>query len=87
MPRASSSDRDLLDLPVADLLERWPVTAGVFLRHCMACIGCVFSGMDTARQALDAHGIEHNRFRRQLMQATGRQAGADAVPDQAPQEE
>lgn len=86
MPRASSSDRDLLDLPVADLLERWPVTAGVFLRHCMACIGCVFSGMDTARQALDAHGIEHDGFRRQLTQAIGSHAGAGARPDQSLQE-
>ena len=86
MSRASSPDRDILDLPVADLLERWPVTAGVFLHHRMACIGCVFSGMDTARQALAAHGIEHDGFRRQLTQAIGSHTGAGVRPDQSPQE-
>jgi serine/threonine protein phosphatase PrpC len=42
--------------------------------------------MDTTRQALDAHGLEHDGFRRQLTQALGSHAGAGARPDQPPQE-
>lgn len=28
------------DLPLADLMTRWPQTIPVFIRHRMLCVGC-----------------------------------------------
>jgi hybrid cluster-associated redox disulfide protein len=44
------------DLVVADVLERWPETIPVFLRHHMGCVGCALAPFDTV---LDAATIYH----------------------------
>lgn len=44
-------------LTVAEVLERWPATASVFVRRCMACIGCAMAPFDTLAEAAAVYGI------------------------------
>jgi hybrid cluster-associated redox disulfide protein len=62
-------DAELLQLPVAGLLTRWPSAAQVFLGFRMACIGCDFSGFDTVVEALEVHGVPAQAFLDHLMAA------------------
>lgn len=43
---------------VADLLERWPEAAPVFVRRGMACVGCVMAPFMTIRDAAASYGLE-----------------------------
>jgi len=40
------------NLPLAEILTRWPETIPVFLEHRMACVGCALSAFDTLEEAL-----------------------------------
>jgi len=44
-------------LRVSEVLERWPATAAVFVRRCMACVGCAMAPFDTLADAAAAHGV------------------------------
>ena len=56
----------LLRLTVAEILDRWPVAAGAFINHRLACIGCDFSPFDTLAEALAVHHIPPQTFLNQL---------------------
>lgn len=45
------------DLVVADVLDRWPETIPVFLRHHMACVGCALAPFDTVWDAATIYHI------------------------------
>lgn len=64
-----------VDIPIADLLQRWPNLAQVFISHRMACIGCDFSKFHSLEDAMKiypkhaetflkalTHGLETSRF-------------------------
>jgi len=48
------------DLVVAEVLERWPETIPVFLRHHMGCVGCALAPFDTVLDAATIYqlGVE-----------------------------
>jgi hybrid cluster-associated redox disulfide protein len=50
---------DLLspEMCVADLLDECPQAIAVFLRHHMACVGCLMSSFDTLAEAARNHDI------------------------------
>lgn len=52
----------MLDLPVADVLERWPAAMRLFLDHGMACLGCPFNTFDSLGEALAIHHISTAAF-------------------------
>ena len=41
----------LREMLVADVLERWPATAEVFITHATACVGCVLAPFCTVWDA------------------------------------
>ncbi len=47
---------------VAELLRRNPKAAIVFLRHRMACVGCVMSSFDSLADAANNYGMEPADF-------------------------
>jgi len=47
-----------LDLPVADIMRRWPETVGVFVARHMACPGCPMAPFMTLAEAARAYGME-----------------------------
>ncbi len=63
------ADTELLQLPIALLLSRWPRAAQVLLTFRMACIGCDFSGFDTLAEALEVHGLTAQAFLEELWTA------------------
>lgn len=43
---------------VGDVMERWPDTVPVFIRHRMACPGCVMAPFMTVREAAREYGLK-----------------------------
>lgn len=46
------------DALVSEILDRWPETITVFLRHRMACVGCGMSGFETLISAAEIYGLQ-----------------------------
>lgn len=45
------------ELCVAEIMQRWPATIGVFLDFGMHCIGCPIGVFHTLADAADEHGL------------------------------
>jgi hybrid cluster-associated redox disulfide protein len=46
------------DMPIGEVVGRYPSTIPVFLRHGLGCIGCAVAQFESIRQGAKAHGIE-----------------------------
>jgi len=57
------------DLPLSDLMTRWPVTIGVFIRHRMLCVGCMIGPYHTVVDACDEYHLDERAFRHELAAA------------------
>lgn len=62
------------DLPVGDLMGRWPETIPVFLRHRMLCVGCLISPFHTLDDVCAEYGLDREAFEAELRAAI---AGGD----------
>ncbi|SNT43633.1 DUF1858 domain-containing protein [Jannaschia aquimarina] len=60
---------DDLDLPLADLMEAWPETVPVFLRHDMLCVGCMIAPFHTVVDACVEYGLVIDEFVAELCAA------------------
>ena len=47
-----------IDMALEELMQRWPATISVFLRHRMLCIGCPIAGFHTLLDAAREHDID-----------------------------
>jgi hybrid cluster-associated redox disulfide protein len=54
---------------VDDVMARWPESVSVFLRHRMACPGCVMAPFMTVREAAREYGLDPRTFSRELAAA------------------
>ena len=63
---------------VAEVMDRWPVSVGVFNRHRMACPGCVMAPFMTVAEAANAYGLPPAELAADLVEAIGSGAVADA---------
>lgn len=66
-------------LTVAEVLGRWPATAGVFVRRCMACPGCAMAPFDTLVEAATVYGIRLDSLLGELGEASQAGTGAGAA--------
>jgi hybrid cluster-associated redox disulfide protein len=57
------------ELTVAEVLTRWPETIPVFLRHQLACIGCVMAPFDTLSDVARIYNLPLDRFLEELRQS------------------
>ncbi|TFL17266.1 DUF1858 domain-containing protein [Jannaschia formosa] len=57
------------DLPLADLMSRWPAAIPVFLRHRMLCVGCLIAPFHTVTDACRAYGLDESAFLAELHRA------------------
>ena len=57
------------DLPLADLMTRWPQTVPVFVRHRMLCVGCLVSPFHTVIDACAEYHLDEEAFMKELMLA------------------
>ncbi|WP_120499134.1 DUF1858 domain-containing protein [Roseovarius sp. EL26] len=54
---------------LCDIMERWPQTIPVFIRHKMLCVGCAISPYHTIQDACLEHRVSETMFREELGQA------------------
>lgn len=54
------------DRPIAEVLEKNPKAAEVFLRFGLHCLGCIAASGETVRQAAEVHGIDLEELLREL---------------------
>ncbi|HEX7076380.1 MAG TPA: DUF1858 domain-containing protein [Hyphomicrobiaceae bacterium] len=57
------------DMTMDEIMRRWPATIRVVLRHQLLCVGCPIAGFHTVADAIREHGLDSERFRRELMAA------------------
>ena len=57
------------DLPLADMMTRWPETIPVFLRHKMLCVGCLISPFHTLVDACREYNLDEDQFLAELLAA------------------
>lgn len=57
------------DLPLEDLMARWPETIPVFIRHGMMCVGCLVGPFHTVLDACAEYGLDEAAFYRELEDA------------------
>jgi hybrid cluster-associated redox disulfide protein len=58
-------------LRVSEVLKRWPASATVFVRRCMACVGCAMAPFDTLADAAAEYGLTLDGLLRELAGADG----------------
>ncbi len=59
------------DLPLSELMSRWPKTIAVFNRHKMLCVGCLISPFHTIVDACAEYGLDEEVFVAELIEAAG----------------
>ena len=59
------------DMPLADLMTRWPETIPVFMRHKMLCVGCLVSPFHTIVDACREYDLDEDTFVAEVRQAAG----------------
>ncbi len=46
------------DMPIAEVVQKYPQTVPVFLAHGLMCFGCAIARFENIEQGAAAHGIE-----------------------------
>ncbi|SHH48591.1 DUF1858 domain-containing protein [Cognatishimia maritima] len=62
---------DDYDLPLSEIMSRWPQTIAVFNRHKMLCVGCLISPFHTIADACVEYSLDDDVFVAELMEAVG----------------
>ncbi len=57
------------DMPVDEVMRRWPAAIGVMMRHRFLCVGCPIGPFHTVTDACHAHGADERAFRSELARA------------------
>lgn len=63
MARRASLDPDM---PVDEIMRRWPSTIQVMIHHGMLCVGCPIGTFHTVADACREHGVAEDSFVRDL---------------------
>ncbi|MEQ1943891.1 DUF1858 domain-containing protein [Mesorhizobium sp. VNQ89] len=66
------------DMPVDEIMRRWPSTIRVMIRYRMLCVGCPIGIFHTVADACAAHRIDEGRFSVELLAAMQGDARANA---------
>ena len=45
------------EMPIGDVVEEYPQTIEVFLKHGLMCFGCAIARFENVEQGAQAHGI------------------------------
>jgi hybrid cluster-associated redox disulfide protein len=57
------------DMPIGEVADKYPATIEVMFRHGMHCIGCHVAAFETVEQGAMAHGIDVDKFMKDLNEA------------------
>lgn len=56
------------DMPVDEIMRRWPATIRVMIRYRMLCVGCPIAIFHTVADACAAHGVDVDAFCAELLE-------------------
>ncbi len=59
------------DMPIDTIMQHWPATIAVLVRHRMLCVGCPIGGFHTVPEACSEHGVDEESFVVELAAAIG----------------
>ncbi|WP_035525936.1 DUF1858 domain-containing protein [Hoeflea sp. BAL378] len=65
------------DMPVDEIMRRWPATLRVMIRHRMLCIGCPAAPFHTVAVAAAAHTLDEAVLSGELLTAMRSQPPAE----------
>lgn len=60
------------NMPIRELLQKYPESASVFSLYGIGCIGCALAQFETLEQGLNAHGIDITAFMKDLEEAVNK---------------
>ena len=63
------------NLTLAELFERWPMTAEVFVKHRMACVGCPMAKFNTLADAVRIYSLPQEVFFQELVRTINEKEG------------
>ena len=46
------------EMPIGDVVQKYPQTIEVFLKHGLMCFGCAIARFENVEQGATAHGID-----------------------------
>ncbi len=67
------------NMPVDEIMRRWPATIRVMIRHRMLCIGCPIGIFHTVADAAAAHGVDEAAFTAELLAAMRSDTSVDSL--------
>ncbi|MEN0654189.1 MULTISPECIES: DUF1858 domain-containing protein [Hyphobacterium] len=70
---------DLKFMNVSDLMQGWPETVPVFVKHHMACPGCVMAPFMTVREVAAEYGIPEDGLATDLARVMANERWEDRV--------
>jgi len=62
------------EMPIGEVVEKFPQTVEVFLRHGLMCFGCAIAQFENVEQGAAAHGINVEALIRDLNAAVPQDA-------------
>jgi hybrid cluster-associated redox disulfide protein len=54
------------DMPIGDVVQNYPQTVEVFLKHGLMCFGCAIARFENVEQGATAHGISVDSLMKDL---------------------
>jgi hybrid cluster-associated redox disulfide protein len=63
------TDLLILDLTVADVIDKWPQTIPVFMKYRLGCLGCAMAPFDTLADVLNNYTLTPDSLLSELNQA------------------
>ncbi len=54
------------DMTFQQVLEKYPKTAAIMMKHGLHCIGCHMSAMETIEQGCMGHGMDEEAMKKML---------------------
>ncbi len=57
------------DMPIGDVVQNYPQTIEVFLKHGLMCFGCAIARFENVEQGAQAHGINVDALIKDLNEA------------------
>ena len=56
--KKKSSDKIKKNMPIGDVVNKYPQTIEVFFKHGLHCVGCAVAAFENIEQGAQAHGID-----------------------------
>jgi len=57
------------EMPITEIVQKYPETIEVFMKHGLHCIGCAAARFENLEQGATAHGIDIDVFVKELNEA------------------